>query len=67
MMAGGVLIYAGSDDDGSDGFAELPALAERLGVVPSASGSAGLFLTTKDDKQYDFIKLLNAALDRMVK
>lgn len=52
--------------DQPDPFAQLPALAERLGVAPIGAGSPPTFVvTTKDGCSYDLFKLVNALLDRL--
>lgn len=49
-----------------DPFARLPALAERLGVVPLAAGFRGsVVLRTQDGTSYDLFDLVDAILDRI--
>jgi hypothetical protein len=50
-------------------FAELPAMADRLGVAPGVSENSGasMILQMCDGRQYDFFKIINAVLDRMDK
>jgi hypothetical protein len=47
-----------------DPFAELPALAERLGVAPTTE-SKGVTFVVKDGRRYSLFDLANAFLDRM--
>lgn len=49
-----------------DRFKDLPALAERLGVQEGA-GSGTFVLGMCDGRQYDFMALIGAALDRIDK
>jgi hypothetical protein len=47
-------------------FEGLPKIAERLGVKPDLPNtSPALALTLCDGRQYDFIAILNAVLDRI--
>jgi hypothetical protein len=48
-----------------DPLAELPALAERLGVPPVPANHEGVTLHTQDGRHYDVFALVNAALDRL--
>lgn len=50
-----------------EAFANLPTVAERLGVQPGRSISGAVVLTMCDGRQYDFLALVNALLDRMEK
>jgi hypothetical protein len=51
-----------------DGIANLPAVADRLGVGPLPTdkiGNAKVILSMCDGRTYDFLELINALLDKM--
>lgn len=51
-----------------DPFAQVPALAKRLGVAPvEGTGGMGILIQTKTGERYDFLALIGAFLDRMDK
>lgn len=53
--------------DPPDPLAKLPALAKRLGVLPTDmhTGPPSTYLTTKSGESYDLFDLVNAVLDRL--
>jgi hypothetical protein len=52
--------------DVQDPFADVPRLAERLGVEPLREGeSVGVALHTADGRRYSLIGLIEAFLDRL--
>jgi hypothetical protein len=53
------------DEVMNDPLAELPKLAERLGVKEWDDDGATILLTTKTGKNYCVFQLVNAMLDRM--
>jgi hypothetical protein len=51
----------------TEAFADLPRIADRLDVKPGSGISGSMVLTMCDGRQYDFVALLNAFLDKLDK
>ena len=50
----------------TESFPELPIIAARLNIAPYYGGKPSAFvLVMCDGRKYDFIELLNAALERL--